>query len=245
MVSKKIDEQLAEVQIELNDLRAEYAEFAYMVSHELAAPFRQIEGFASIISSSHADQFDEKTKRHFELIIKGSEKGSRIVEALLAYSRLSTQEFRKQVVDCKQIIDEVMLQLSLRTSDKKVTFTHSDMPVIEGDSAQLYLLFYHLIHNGFHYHKPDSQPVVSIEVAESGKYWDFCISDNGIGISATNASKVFTALKRAVSDKHYDGLGMGLTIARHVVRNHGGKIWLQADISDGCAIRFMLPRQMG
>ena len=96
-MSKRIEKQLAEVQEELNTLKADYNEFAYIVSHDLAAPFRQIEGFASIIASNHADQFDEKTKRHFELIIKGSEKGSRIVEALLTYSRLCAKDFHKSM----------------------------------------------------------------------------------------------------------------------------------------------------
>ena len=135
-----------------------------------------------------------------------------------------------------------MLKLSSRISDSGAKLTYSKLPTIEGDSDQLNLLFYHLVHNSLHYHKTDSKPIVAVEATEKDAHWEFSITDNGIGIPDNYADKVFTALKRAVSEKLYTGMGMGLTIAKYIIRNHGGEIWLQKGLSQGCAINFTIPK---
>lgn len=243
-MSAELQKQLVNTQAQLDLLRAEYSEFAYIVSHELAAPFRQIEGFANIIMTNHGDQFDDKTKRHFNHVIKGSETGSKIVQALLAYSYLCTQKLQVTNVDCTAIFDDVIAQLSALIGDTKAEYSCTELPNINGDSSLLSELFYQLIHNALHYHKPSIQPIISVTAVETEHCWEFCVKDNGIGIPDKQSDKVFKTLTRAVAEKNYSGSGMGLAIAKRIVLHHGGEIWFKENEGNGCSCCFTLTKNL-
>ena len=243
-MSVELEEQLANTQSELDTLRAEFSEFAHIVSHELAAPFRHIEGFSNIILSDHGELFDDRTRRHFANIVNGATKGSQILQALLAYSNLSTQKLRVSTVDCNAILDDVFIQLSSLIEDNKAQYSCTKLPVIKGDNMLIHQLFLQLVHNAMHYHKPGNHPLVSIAATEKESCWEFCIKDNGIGISDKQLEQVFIVLKRSVSEKNYSGSGMGLAIAKQIVQRHGGKIWLQSNERNGCSCYFTLPKSM-
>lgn len=234
------NEKVARLQTELKDLKAEHHDFVYAVTHDLIGPFRQIEGFAEIILSKHRDQFDDKTRRHFDLIVSGSQKGKNILEALHGFSRLLTADRSIVTVNCNDVIAEVKTELASLIEKTGAIISHEKAPVIVGDHSQLYLLFYHLIHNALHYQSPGSSPKISIEAEVTDQEWRFCIQDNGTGFREKMADKIFTVLKRGVSDKEYTGIGMGLTIARAVVQQHGGKIWVTTEQGQGSSFYFTI-----
>ena len=237
-MSVELEAQLVAVQDELDELRVEYNNFTYAVSHDLAAPFRQIEGFASIILAKHGDQFDEKSSRHLELIMKGAASGAGMVESLLEYSRICSATTHVSTVNCNTTVADVLTELSPLIQNNNAQYSCGQMPVIEGDASLLSRLFYHVIHNALLYHKPGSRPAIAIESAEDETQWTFTISDNGIGIPEKRMDKVFVALKRAVAPKDYPGQGMGLTIAKCVVKKHHGNISIQNNENGGCAVHM-------
>jgi len=240
-MSSELEARLATVQGELDALQAEYNEYTYTVSHDLAAPFRQIEGFARIVLSKYEDQFDEKSRRHFDLIIKGANNGASMVESLLSYSRICTAPTDTKAVDCNIIVAKVLAEHKDLIDKSNVDISYSQLPVINGDSTQIGRLFYHLIHNAILYHKPDSSPVVEISSAQDESGWNFRISDNGIGIPENQLDKVFMVLKRAVRDKEYPGAGMGLAIAKRIVQHHRGYISIETNKGEGCTVHVFLP----
>lgn len=239
-VAVELEQRLESVQEELDALRTEFNEYAYMVSHDLAAPFRQIQGFANIILENQRDQFDDKTKRHFDNILKGSAKGSRIVGDLLSFSQLSTRALEISEVNCNHLIAEVSAELSAEFQETKIEYSAAEAPVVEGDVGQLRTLFYELMHNAVLYQQSDSQAHVSIQACENQHSWGFRIVDNGIGISTSLSQKVFTVLKRGVGDKEYPGSGMGLAVARRIVQHHGGTIDIESNEEGGCTVNFTL-----
>ncbi len=237
-----IEDELAKAKEELEAIKAEYEEYVYVVSHDLIAPLRQIEGFAQIVHAKHADQFDDKTKRHFDLIISGAGKGRDILDALLEYSRLSTRAKPFASVDCHEVIDEVTHELStlIEISGAKISCTN--VPVVTGDRSQLYQIFYHLVHNALHYQFSDNIPNISIEAIDRDNDWQFCVKDNGMGVPDHLADKVFTILRRAVTDKEYSGIGMGLAVARQIVHRHGGRIWIVSEKNVGSSLYFTITK---
>ena len=245
-MSIELEKQLLQAQNELDALRRDFDEYAYMVSHDLAAPFRQIEGFANIILENHGNEFDEKTKRHFDIIVKGAEKGAGILENLLTYSRLcTTGTMDATSVNCNSIIAEVSAQLLTEFENSQVQYCSANLPIVEGDATQVTTLFYEIMRNGLLYHRPEAEPVVSLEATESQEVWEFCVRDEGIGISGNLKDKVFMVLKRGVSDKNYAGAGLGLAVAKRIVQNHRGKIWLEPNEGAGCSFYFTLPKTLG
>ncbi len=243
-ISMSTEEELLKVQKQLQSVKAEYEEYTYAVSHDLVASLRQIEGFSKLVHARHADQFDEKTKRHFDLIVSGAIKGREILEALLSYSRLSTAIKPSTEFACTQLIEETVTQLSSLIDKTDANVSYGDMPNIVGDFTQLQQLFYILIHNALHYRTPECSPIVLIDVQEDERQWQFNISDNGMGMSDHLIGKAFTILGRGVSDKEYTGVGMGLAIAKSIVSLHGGKIWVTSEKNKGSSFYFTLAKDI-
>lgn len=238
----ELEQQLIKTQQELSALKAEYEEFAYIVSHDLSAPLRQIEGFAEIIATKHADTFDDKTKRHLALIQNGSIQAKNILDALLEYSRLNSTTTPFILFDCNQVLDEVKQKLTSSFSDIDMIIKNDKLPSIKGNKVQFSLLLEHLIHNALHYQLLDNKPNIVISAVEVDGFWQFCVTDNGIGFSDNLMEKIFKVLRRGVSDKKYSGIGMGLAVARKIVQKHGGCIWAATTKEEGSSFFFTIKK---
>lgn len=241
-MSDTVSSELLILQQELDELRVQHNQFVYAVTHDLAGPFRQIDGFSNIILSKNEHLFDAKTKRHFDLIISASDKGGSILEALIVHSRISTAELSMSCVDCEVLIAEIIDSLATEIDNSEAKISCNNMPSIVGDTAQLYQLFYQVVHNALLYQNPDRPTLVSIDATELVNSWQFCIKDNGIGFRSRIGEKIFTPLKRGVRDGSYPGNGMGLTIARTITQRHGGKIWFESEEGLGSSFYFTLDK---
>lgn len=242
-MTSKIEEQLAKTQKELAQVKAEYQEFVYVVSHDLRAPLRQIEGFAEIVISKHVDSFDEKTKHHFELITGGSAKARQLLDALVNYSRVETHAEECVPLNCNTLVDEVIKQLSDLGLVAKADISYQNLPDVIAEKNQISQLFYSLIHNALLYQLPTAHPKIVIQAEELEHEWQFCIMDNGIGVKDNVRDKIFTVLRRGVSDKKYSGMGMGLAMAKKILSRHGGDIYLKASSDEGSSFSFTLPKK--
>lgn len=243
-MSKELILELNNANNELSVLRAEFNQFASVVSHDLAAPLRQVEGFASIVQANIGEGFDEKTKHHFDLILKGSQSGSRMIEALLVYSRACSQKLIMTPVDCNDVAKNTLEKLSPMVENLQPTVTIANLPDLKADESQLEKLFYQLFHNALYYHNPDVKPVVTLDVVDEGGYWEFCLTDNGIGVPEKQWEKAFTVLRRAVVKKDPERVGMGLALAKRIVLNHGGSIWIGSSKGHGCKVYFTIPKRL-
>ncbi|MBL4629621.1 MAG: hypothetical protein JKY14_00110 [Paraglaciecola sp.] len=241
-MSDKLVEKLASTQQELDVLKAEYQEFVYIVSHDLKAPLRQISGFTEMIAEKYAESIDDKSKRHVELILRGSEKANQILQVLTDYSRLNTLSEPFTGIDCNVTVEDIKQQLADLIEHSGAEITVVDLPEIVGDQAQISQVFYHLIHNALYYQHPENKPKIVIEAKEFTHLWQFCIRDNGIGIPVNLTEKIFKVLRRAVPDKKYLGMGVGLAIAKKILARHGGELWLAKPHEVGSSFYFTLPK---
>ncbi|MGH1352380.1 MAG: sensor histidine kinase [Methyloligellaceae bacterium] len=238
---EKTEEELALVKKELEELREEYHEYAYKVSHDLSAPFRQINGFAEILFERYSDNFDEKAEKHFRLILRGARTGENILSGLLEHSRLNTRGEEFSEISCNEIAEQVLKELSELISSSNAKIVYEKLPVIQADKKQIFQLFYHVIQNALIYQKPGNIPEVSIVAHSQPDCEEFCIEDNGIGIKEAHRKDIFKILTRDVVATEYPGMGMGLAIAKKIVRRHGGRI--EADEKDGkTQIRFTIQK---
>jgi light-regulated signal transduction histidine kinase (bacteriophytochrome) len=243
-MTTKLESQLDKTNQELAALKAEYEEFVYIVSHDLSAPLRQVEGFADIVVSKHADSFDEKTKRHFDLIYDGSAQATQILDAIKNYSRINTRVKPFVLLDSNKIVAQAMNSLSslITATDASITCAH--LPAIIGDSEQIQILFECLIENALTYQLPDNKPVIVISATDDDDFWQFCISDNGIGVAENLTEKIFKVLRRGVSSKKYPGLGMGLAITKKILQKHQGNISVALKKEEGAAFSFQIAKDL-
>ncbi|MEO9507917.1 MAG: ATP-binding protein, partial [Nonlabens ulvanivorans] len=145
-------------------------------------------------------------------------------------------------LDINQVIAQSLNELSTLIDEKNAEFTYQEMPIIEGEESLLSNVFYQLIHNALHYQPPGNQPKIHIGVEELEKEWRFCITDNGIGITANLSDKIFKMFRRGVSHKHYEGAGTGLTFAKRIINKYHGDIWFESIKGQGSSFYFTLSK---
>jgi len=241
-----VEKQLARTQKELEELKAEYEEFAYVVSHDLSGPFRTIEAFANIIAKKHADSFDDKTKQHCSLIAKDSTKGKAILEVLFEFSRLNTKVKAEPFseVDCNELVEEAKISLADLIAASMAKITSSSLPTVTGDRRQLALLFHNLLKNALVFQESGNQTEIYIKAGQKGEYWQFAIKDNGIGIQSNLTEKIFKVLRRAVGEDEYPGAGMGLATAKKIIQRHHGDIWVETEKGVGSIFFFTIDKSL-
>ena len=227
---------------EVANLRSEFEEFMSAISHDLSATFRQTEGFSQIILKNNEDAFDEKTKRHFEFIQNGIDKGSSILDALREYAYLRRKNTAFMEFHSGDVVTEVLTGLKNWIEQSGAQIDIQDLPSITGDKEQIKLVFFHLLKNALFYRSSLHKPNIVISCEEQPNDWAFSVSDNGIGVPKGMDERIFQVLKRAVADADYPGRGMGLATAKKIILRHGGEIKLVRDASELTIFSFTIAK---
>src|SRR5438067_12634963 len=122
-------------------------------------------------------------------------------------------------------------------------WSHTDLPTVAADATQLSQVFQNLIGNAIKYCR--ETPRVTISTTREGAEWLFSVRDNGIGMDATDAERIFGIFQRAHSAAGYPGTGIGLAICKKTIERHGGRIWAESCLGTGTTFKFTLPAREG
>jgi signal transduction histidine kinase len=167
-----------------------------------------------------------------------------MLEDLRSYQSVvqSTGNFEK--VSIAAILADVEQQLRPDIERAHAHISIDPMPILYGNKSQLRMLFYNLIDNALKFRKEDIIPQIEIKSEQNGNQCQFAVTDNGIGIKQEYESKIFTIFERLHTGDKYAGTGMGLSIARKIVENHGGHIWFRSAEGFGTTFYFTIPFQL-
>jgi light-regulated signal transduction histidine kinase (bacteriophytochrome) len=163
-----------------------------------------------------------------------------LIRDLLAYSRVGTRGEAFGATDCENVLRDVLDDLQTATAETGATVTHDPLPVLPADRSQLHQLLQNLIGNAIKF-RGDAPPRVHVSASRQGDEWLFTVADNGIGIEAEYADRVFVIFQRLHSRRRYPGTGVGLAICKKIVERHGGRIWLESAVDRGTRVCFQLP----
>ena len=133
--------------------------------------------------------------------------------------------------------------MALTIGETGAEVTRDALPAVRGDAAQLGQLVQNLIGNALKFRRADVPPRVHVSAArtDAGDAWTVEVRDNGIGVDAQYARRVFEIFKRLHPREEYPGTGIGLAICKKVVERHGGQIWVEPAPAGGSAFRFTVP----
>lgn len=217
-------------------------EFSANVSHELKTPLTTIYGYAEMLDSG---MVKEEDKPAFYGYMK--DEASRmiaLIENILLISKLDEKAGQEllEEVDLSAVINETVESLSPKAAAGNVTFEISaGKAVMRANRSQMDELFYNLIDNAIKYNKPGG--LVSITLLSTGDQLKLTVTDTGIGIPQEVQDRVFERFYRVdrSRSKKTGGSGLGLSIVKHIVMAHHGKIELKSQVGQGTEINVYFP----
>jgi light-regulated signal transduction histidine kinase (bacteriophytochrome) len=165
----------------------------------------------------------------------------RLINDLLAFSRIGRHTSGFTEVDLDAVMTDVVDQLDTTISRAQAEVTWTDLPVVRGEEPLLNALLGNLVTNSVKFRRPDVPPRVHLSARRTGDEYEISCQDNGIGIDAEFADKVFVIFQRLHPKDAYPGTGIGLAVAKKIVEYHGGRIWLDSSPEAGSLIKFTLP----
>jgi len=241
---RRVEKALEEKAEDLLRSNAELEQFAYVVSHDLKAPLRNITGFADQLLGHHREELSESSREYLDIIVEEVGRFSGIIDALLQYARVSSssaQDFA--TVDFGQVAEQVKGQLSLLLDQQGAEILVSNLPCLDANQRQMQQLFQNLIVNALKFTQPGCPPRIHIfaEPLQAGGY-RFAIRDNGMGLAEEDRNRIFLLFKRGRYATQYEGSGLGLSICKKIVEQHQVKIWAESEgPGKGTTFFFTLP----
>lgn len=239
-----LGEQAAELRRsnkELGRSNTELEQFAYVASHDLQEPLRNIARFCELLERRYSGVLDERGKRYIEYAVGGAARMQTLIDDLLAFSRVERSGREMTAVACDEVMDQALENLGLALSESDAGITRDPLPEVTGDPVLLTHLLQNLLSNAIKFRR-EAAPRVHVGVRRDGDLWEFACSDNGIGIDPAHADRIFLVFQRLHPKDDYSGTGIGLALCRKIVEYHGGRIWLDADHGGaGTVIRWTLP----
>ena len=228
---------------ELRRSNAELEQFAYVASHDLQEPLRKVASFCQLLEKRYGDQLDERGLQYIAFAVDGAKRMQVLINDLLTFSRVGRANDLREPVSLDQPLDTALTALSAAIEDADAVIERPDrLPEVAGDPTLLAMLWQNLIGNAIKFRAPGRAPLVQISAAaQPDGGWQFAVTDNGIGIPAEFADKVFVIFQRLHGRGVYPGTGIGLALCKRIVEQYGGEMHLDTAYSDGTRIYFTLP----
>ena len=217
-------------------------QLALMISsHDLKEPLRTVRSYAKLLKEQYGKQVEPSAREYIYYISDGAERMENMLSDVLSFSSMGEQNTRRDVVDLKEVVEEVLANLNQQICESGATVSFEPLPQINVDPRQFRHLFQNLIQNAIKYCDQE-HPFVQLSWIKSGNYWQFRIKDNGIGIKTEFQHHIFERFRRLHSVGEYKGSGLGLAICKQIVENHRGRIWVESEgEGKGSSFYFAIP----
>lgn len=225
---------------ELLAANKELESFSYSVSHDLRAPLRAVSGFSRILLSDYADDLPEDATRYLNLVGANAAQMGRLIDDLLAFSRLSRQAVSQQQVRPGDLARQVFDELHAFDDKREIEFTVRDMPPVEADPALLRQVYVNLVGNALKYTGKREKARIEVGAEAQNGTAVYYVQDNGVGFDMKYANKLFAVFQRLHRSDEFEGTGVGLAIAQRIIHRHGGRIWAEAEVDKGARFLFTI-----
>jgi PAS domain S-box-containing protein len=242
---KRAEEELKETVKALERTNHELQQFAYVASHDLQEPLRNVTRFMELFARKYQDHIDDLANTYIRFAMEGANRIHALVSDLLAYSELgvSVREFKPVSMDA--VVEEAKDNLRRTIEESGALVLVEELPEIMGNRRQLVQLLQNLLSNALKFVRKGLSPVIRISASKSAEEWLFAMRDNGVGIEPQYFDKIFVIFQRLHARSEHPGTGIGLAICRKIIELHGGKIWVESQVGEGTTFYFTIPARGG
>jgi len=239
---QQAEHALADKARELARSNTELEQFAYVASHDLQEPLRMVSSYTQLLARRYKGKLGSDADEFIGYAVDGATRMQRLIQDLLAYSRVGTKGRDFEPTDCEGLLDRVLGDLKVAIKESGAVVTHDPLPTVTADGTQLGQLLQNLIGNAIKFRNQEP-PLVHVSSKRDGKEWILSVRDNGIGIDHQYAERIFVIFQRLHKREEYQGTGIGLAVCKKIVERHGGRIWVESNSDKGATFYFTLPAQ--
>jgi signal transduction histidine kinase len=230
----------------------ENRQYRHISSHTLQEPLRKLRVFSGLLVDAIRIKEIERAEQFALKISTGAERFSNLIQDLSHFSSLEDNTTVQQT-DLEYIVGAVIAELRVKLEAKEARVHVGDLPVVTGIPIQLEQLCYHLLDNAIKFSKNNVPLTLSIscqaythlgggvQLLAEKRYVEIRITDNGIGIDRSQLEKIFDMFSQLPTEVTQEGVGIGLSICRKIIRNHDGQITIRSDVNIGTTVSIILP----
>ncbi len=246
--NEELSENLKKANERLRNLDQLKTEFLSIATHQLRTPLTAIKGYTSLILEGAYGKAPNEMQKILDNIFKSSSLMAETITDFMNVSRIELGhiEYNKSDFECSQLINEVVSELQPRAKEAGLALNmkhecgDNQSPILNGDYGKVKYIFSNLVENAIKY-TPHGSVTVSGKINLDRHTVLVTIQDTGIGISKDEIDDLFSKFKRArnAHNINIQGTGLGLFVAREMVKAHGGNIWVESD-GEGKGSRFLV-----
>ncbi len=241
---KKLNEQKHELELYI-DSNKDLENFAYIVSHDLKEPLRNIMSFTQLVQENYSQNFDQIGKEFLDYIINGGQQMNDLINSLLEYSRVKKGEYHFQKINLSEVFSLATNNLmnSILEARASINLVKGVPEFIVADIKRIAQLLQNLMSNSIRYCNPDPevQPIVEISVETRPYDWLFTVKDNGQGIAEEHHESIFSIFSKVSTGKK-KGTGIGLAVCKRIVEQHKGDMWVESKVGEGSTFFFTISK---
>jgi signal transduction histidine kinase len=224
---------------ELVRSNAELAQLAHVAAHDLQEPLRTVASYAELLVKRYRGRFDARADKYLDYTVAGARRMQRLVADLLGHARVGSHGRPLAPVALDAVLAEVRELFAIPLDEAGATLEIHGLPTVMGDADQLFRLFQNLISNAVKFRA--ARPlVITIAAAREAERWRISVADNGLGIAAEDAPRIFEMFQRLHTRDEHEGSGLGLALAKRIAERHRGRIWVDAERDRGATFHLTL-----
>lgn len=235
-----LQQRNADLQQQLDDAGKQHELLISALSHDLRTPLMTVLGFTDLLIADLGAGNQTSALQYLQTIRQAAAKQSKLFEEVLAYSRLTSCEIKKQKLDFIELAKSIVERLAIQEPQRKVSVEFGPTQPVQADKKLFSVALEALIANAWKFTAKTAQPKIEISAARQGDATIYCVRDNGAGFDPKQQSRLFQPFKRLHNEKEYPGSGMGLATAAAIVGRHGGRIWAESARGSGSSFYIAL-----
>ncbi|MDB6057900.1 MAG: hypothetical protein JWO95_1744 [Verrucomicrobiales bacterium] len=233
-LAESLEKQVKARTAALEEANKDLEAFTYTIAHDLRAPLRAQESFATALVDEFGDVLGETGRDYAQRITQSAIRLNHLVQDLLAVSRLSRAELQIETLDLRAIVARTCQEMDFQIQEALARLKVQDFSFqVCGNDALLGMAITNLLSNAIKFRKPDVRPEIEIRAEERDGWVRLTISDNGIGIAPEYHQQVFGIFNRLHKAGEYPGTGVGLAIVQKAVDRMNGRVGVESQEGEG------------
>jgi len=237
----ELNNALREKNDDLLAANADLESFCHSVSHDLRMPLRHIHSYVSMLEVSAGSKLNPEERRHVHTVQKAAIRMTRLIDDLLAFSRIGRAAMHRQRIRMDELLDETFQELGPELRERHIDWERHAIPDAVGDPQLMKQVWVNLLANAVKYTRPRDPARIEIGADVSSDEVVYYVRDNGVGFNMQYADRLFGVFQRLHADKDFEGTGVGLANVRRIVQRHGGRTWAEGAEGRGATVYFSMP----